>query len=598
MGMRGGTKRAQQKLMARCRLMCAVCGLGLASLVIGVAPAVGAGLAPVNEITLDASFGGSGQLSGVSCTSDGICTAAGTDANDEPLVLDESDGVWGSPHEIALGPSLGGFGNLNGISCASAGNCTAVGFDADHRPYALDETGGIWGSPVEIALNPSLDPGGIGFFFEVSCPSAGNCTAVGYDENFEPLVVSESDGVWGPLGEIHVGAAFGGAGYLYGVSCPSVGNCTVAGEDDNNQPLVADESAGVWGPPTELTLGAGFNNGGYPSAVSCSSAGNCAAAGTDFNGQPLLIDESGGVWGAAREVALPVSFGGTGNLTGVSCASVGSCTAVGLDGHGEPFVIDESGGAWGPPRQVKVGANLGVGGFTGVSCVAELSCTNVGTCCNDPHGATQLIVQQPTPANTALPSVTGSTVAGQTLFGSRGNWTGAPPITYTYAWLRCDSDGNNCLPTTSTGLRYQLKAADVGSTLKLQVTAADAATSTSATSAPTAVVEPAAPANVALPAVTGTAVVGQTLNGSRGSWTGTPPITYTYLWLQCDSGGNNCVPTTRTGLNYKLKAPDVGSTLELQVTATNAATSASATSAPTAVVAASASVEIARSRIG
>ena len=42
------------------------------------------------------------------------------------------------------------------------------------------------------------------------------------------------------------------------------------------------------------------------------------------------------------------------------------------------------------------------------------------------------------------------------------------------------------------------------------------------------------------PTVSGTARQGQTLTASSGSWSGTLPITYAYLWQLCNAGGTGC----------------------------------------------------------
>ena len=93
-----------------------------------------------------------------------------------------------------------------------------------------------------------------------------------------------------------------------------------------------------------------------------------------------------------------------------------------------------------------------------------------------------------------------------------------------------------------------------------------------------------AAANKAAPLVTGVAVQGSTLTASHGTWSGSPAPTFSYQWQDCDAGGN-CTPISgATSSTYVLGSSDVGSTVEVVVTATNSAGSAQATSQATAVV--------------
>jgi len=94
-----------------------------------------------------------------------------------------------------------------------------------------------------------------------------------------------------------------------------------------------------------------------------------------------------------------------------------------------------------------------------------------------------------------------------------------------------------------------------------------------------------APVNTVPPTITGTIEQGQTLTEAHGSWMG-EPTSYAYQWLQCQSLGNGCLPISGvTSQTYVPVAADVGHTLEVQETATNAAGASSpATSAATAVV--------------
>ena len=96
-----------------------------------------------------------------------------------------------------------------------------------------------------------------------------------------------------------------------------------------------------------------------------------------------------------------------------------------------------------------------------------------------------------------------------------------------------------------------------------------------------------APANPSPPTVSGTAQAGSTLTASSGSWTGTAPIGYAHQWRRCDVAGANCADVSgATGTTYALGSADVGRTIRVRVTGSNASGSANAESAQTGVVAA------------
>lgn len=191
-----------------------------------------------------------------------------------------------------------------------------------------------------------------------------------------------------------------------------------------------------------------------------------------------------------------------------------------------------------------------------------------------------------------LPSISGTAQAGQTLTASKGTWTPAP-TGYGYQWSRCDSSGSSCAPVSgATGTTYAVAAGDAGSTLRVAVTgsASGVATAT-ATSAATAVVtSPPAPvsppSNTALPSISGTPQVGNALNGTPGSWSGSPTA-YAYQWKRCDSTGGNCADiSSATASSYTTVSGDAGSTLRVTVAATNSGGTTLAVSGATATVAA------------
>jgi hypothetical protein len=95
-----------------------------------------------------------------------------------------------------------------------------------------------------------------------------------------------------------------------------------------------------------------------------------------------------------------------------------------------------------------------------------------------------------------------------------------------------------------------------------------------------------APVNNAPPTISGTAQEGQTLTEAHGSWTNAP-TGYGHQWQRCDGSGGGCSAVAgANGQTYTLGAADVGATIRVQESASNAAgTGGPASSAPTAVVA-------------
>ena len=100
---------------------------------------------------------------------------------------------------------------------------------------------------------------------------------------------------------------------------------------------------------------------------------------------------------------------------------------------------------------------------------------------------------------------------GSRLKASSGSWSGTSPLTFAYAWQRCDASGANCAATSTTGSSYVVGNADAGSTLRVVVRAQNAAGAASAASAVTAVV----PAKKGGKAVTGQSLVSRPQNRAQ-----------------------------------------------------------------------------------
>jgi uncharacterized delta-60 repeat protein len=187
--------------------------------------------------------------------------------------------------------------------------------------------------------------------------------------------------------------------------------------------------------------------------------------------------------------------------------------------------------------------------------------------------------------NSRLPAISGTAILSQTLTAIAGGWS-TMNVTHTFQWRRCDVSGSNCLDIAGASSEsYVLLAADVGHTIRVRdtVTITTAGLQNWADSAPTGVVASGVPANLSPPVIAGTPANGQTLSVTAGTWS-TSDITRSIQWKRCDSAGTNCADVGGGATSYALPAADVGHTIRVRETASNANGTASADSTPTAAV--------------
>jgi len=213
----------------------------------------------------------------------------------------------------------------------------------------------------------------------------------------------------------------------------------------------------------------------------------------------------------------------------------------------------------------------------------RVTATNADGSTSAESAATGQIAPRQPPVNEELPVITGTARDGASLTVSNGTWSGTATISYARRWLRCAADGTDCVALSQTGTSYTLTASDVGSTLRVQVTATNPDGTNMVTTDPTPVVAPLAPYATTNPAVTGSAKEGVLLSSSLGSWKGTPTIAYARQWERCVSGTCTAI-LGATADTYRLTAEDVGATVRVVVTATNDGGVGTATSAATATV--------------
>jgi hypothetical protein len=217
----------------------------------------------------------------------------------QAFVVNEVNGTWDNAQEVPGIAALntGGKAQLTSVSCTSAGNCSAGGYYTDKsshiQAFVVNEVDGTWGTAQEVPGIAAFNTGGNATVMSVSCASAGNCSAGGYfasktggNPHTQAFVVNEVSGTWGTAQHVAAGLDAGGFAQVGSVSCPSPGNCSAGGYASPNSVLtdayVLNEVNGKWGTAEVVPGTAKLNTGGAAAvnSVSCSSPGHCGAGGS------------------------------------------------------------------------------------------------------------------------------------------------------------------------------------------------------------------------------------------------------------------------------------------------------------------------------
>jgi hypothetical protein len=242
---------------------------------------------------------------------------------------------------------------------------------------------------------------------------------------------------------------------IAGVSCPAANLCAAVSQ---NGGIAAWDPADPDGTiASHLLQPAG--QVGSALAVSCSDTTACTAVTARANGTGRVIDIS--LPGVATVETVQVPRG----LSAVDCPTADLC-AVG-DDEGGIAVWEHSGT---PERVLLEGAS----NILSIECPTSELCVAV-------DGVGQAFVGElvAAPQNTTPPTITGTATAGQQLTAVSGTWSG-DPTSLAHRWLRCDANGDNCTEVAGDQTTYDLTAADVGFTIRVE----EAATGPGGTSAP------------------------------------------------------------------------------------------------------------------
>lgn len=343
------------------------------------------------------------SITSISCASRGNCTAVGSYADNadhrEGLLLTEKAGRWRRGVEAVLPPDAASnpYVTLTSVSCPSPGNCTAVGGydsapDAGRWGLLLTEKSGHWQAGVASTLPADAGPHPSVWLSSVSCATAGNCTAVGWDGGHGVgLLLTQKAGHWAQ------GVDYGdGAAGLRSVSCSSDGRCSAVGYEDYY--VDHRDGPGAWG--LLLTKKGGtwrqvpLDYGQFLASVSCAPGGNCSAIDSfstsidesQYVGDWLFNERAGKV---GREVMAEAPknanspyWGHSVVLAGISCPSAGDCVAAGVY-HSRKrkrvTLLTERAGRWHRGIEAALPGGATHPEPSAISCASPGNCTVVGS---------------------------------------------------------------------------------------------------------------------------------------------------------------------------------------------------------------------------
>jgi len=175
------------------------------------------------------------------------------------------------------------------------------------------------------------------------------------------------------------------------------------------------------------------------------------------------------------------------------------------------------------------------------------------------------------PYNTVAPAVTGTVRVGSTQTTTNGTWSNTP-TSYTYQW---QTSSNGILWTnvadSSTASTFIPTFAQANLQIRVTISAVNAVDTATVTSNVVSGFLP--PEATAIPTISGTTTVGQTLTATSGTWPQTSSG-YVYQWQRSTDGVSWSSISSATSSTYVLVSGDAGYVIRVQVSlSTNAGTS-------------------------
>jgi hypothetical protein len=399
----------------------------------------GASWAVVNSANTSAPQ--NNYLSGVTCTSASDCWAVGYYRGDQTLIERWDGTSWA----IVSSPNTSATQNneLYGVTCVSASDCWAVGrYSNGMLGLTLIEH---WdGTSWSIVTSPNPLITQTNWLYAVTCVSASDCWAVGDAYNritstWETLTERWDGTSWTIVSSANTGPTQ--HNHLFGVTCVSASDCWAVGYDTASgyvQTLIEHWDGTSWAIASSPNTNATQNNS--LNGVTCTSASDCWAVGQYNPGGPyqtLIEHWDGTAWAIVNSPNTSATESNF--LSAVTCASASDCWAVGdyFGGSGIAQTLIErwDGTSWtivNSPNTSNTLSNF----LFGVACAASSDCWTVGN--SDTGAIAQTLIERYTKSSSLIPT----SVVSRKTHGTAGDFDIDLPLAGNPG-IECRSGGTN-----------------------------------------------------------------------------------------------------------------------------------------------------------
>ncbi len=239
----------------------------------------------------------SDSVTAVSCTSADACMAVGSGTGTAVVFATWNGRAWHAG-KMHAPPSQAERATISGLSCVSADDCVAVGdyaygITAQPSPALRDKTlAERWNGHSWSLLPDTVDVSHVDGFIAVSCPSADDCTAVGFNQGQDLLAEQWNGKTW----RVEPMPTVSSIGYvtLGGVSCPAAGFCVAAGTYQD-QAIAQIWNGKAWR-ITQLPEPPGGSLYTEVTSVSCASKTSCVAGGDTVPADTFAEVYAAGKW--------------------------------------------------------------------------------------------------------------------------------------------------------------------------------------------------------------------------------------------------------------------------------------------------------------